>query len=202
MKLLNGNNKTDALALTTDERTAIVKEVRGIFGNERQMLAYWDVAKYAERNGHHPATSMARMLISYGKADVRYILRQHLRAAFFKMGETKMTSEVITSVAESMADTMELEVRVLDFGRLLGFFQAITRGEYNLYNCTHLQVMNAFREYCKKAFAEQQAERKAKEDAERERRDEEHRATSVTFKEYCQLRGLDPETAWNPLNGK
>lgn len=198
MKLISSNNnKRDAIALTTDERTAIVREVRGIFGNERQMLAFWDVAKYNERNGKHPATSMARILVSYGKADVRYILRQHLRAAFFKMGETKMTSETITSVAEAMADTMEIETRVLDFGRLLGFFGAITRGEYNLYNCTHLQVMNAFRDYCKKAFAEQTREGAARDREEQEKADAKHRAESVTWEQYKQMRGIEDE---NPLN--
>lgn len=194
MKLIT--QKQNGLTLTSAEQGAIVEQVRGIYGSNAEMLEHFTQANICKQNVSDTPT-LARMLIAYGRECITQIFRLHLAGTLVRIGETKVDYEVVTSVAEAMADTMELTTRVLEFQRVLGFFPALERGEFNLYGCTHLQIMRAFHDYCDNAYHTQTLAREAREKAEREEADAKHRAESVTWEQYKQMRGITEE---NPLN--
>ena len=192
MKLLTDKkrNAPDSLSLV------VIKDiVRSDYGSQADFVDYWSLTRYNGRT-KHKATSLARCLVAYGRETTAQVLRLHLASALLKMGENKVDYDIVQSVSEAMVDVINEETRCLEFWRVLGFFPALVRGEYELYSCSHRHIMSAFNNYCAKAFERQVAARKERERAERERADAEHDATSVTWEQYKQMRGIECE---NPI---
>lgn len=192
MKLL-GNNPTNTLP--DGRRAQIVIETTNAIGTKEQMLAYYarPLSSYMGEAG----ASLSRMLVTYGQEPVKQVIRLHFAAALVRLGETKADYDLVTSVSEAIADSVATDARLLDFNRLLGFFRALVRGDYDLYGLTHLQVMRAFRDYCRNAYHEQVQARRAEEKQQQEKEDAEHQAKCVTWEKYKQMRGIKGD---NPLN--
>lgn len=190
MKLIT-SSQSQALAVSNPRQLEVTKA----FGDQRQVAHMLSPLHYKQCPCDY---SVALMLVTYGRDTLADILRLHLSAALITLGTDKADPALVTTIAESIIDCPGNHVRLLTMTNLLNFFPALTQGLIPLYGITHHSIMQAFQQYARKAFEQQQHWQQVQRSIERERQAELDAQGAVSWAQYAESRGIDPES--NPLD--
>lgn len=161
MEIISNRPTVTALTATPDDPRC--RAVVARFGEEHQFYMSIDSAKPSAST-----PSMVLAMLTYGEDAIVRQLRMRTRFMVLRMDTELLNDEEIASIA--MAIASDKRGRVLGYDLVLGFFDAIEHGEYELYAFKPRNIIEAWGKYVKSAAAEQE---RLKQRAESERREAE-----------------------------
>jgi hypothetical protein len=126
---------------------------------------------YMALNPAMPSASTPEMVLAmktYGEDAIIKQLRMRTRFMVLRMDTELLNDEEIASIAQAIAG--DPRGRTLGYDMVLGFFDAVERGEYELYAFKPRNIISAWGQYVKSAAAKQE---RLKQQAESEKREAE-----------------------------
>ena len=126
--------------------------------------------------------SMVMVMRTYGPDKVKRQLAMRIRISVLRMDESTLNDEEVESIARAIAgDPMGL---TLSYDLVLGFFNAVERGEYELYAFKPRHIISAWGIYKKAAHSRMDMLRQQAESEQRDLEYERHRSQCITLEEY------------------
>lgn len=161
MEIINSRPETTALTATPDD--ARCQAIVAQYGNAHQ---FYMALTPAMPSATTPSMVMA--MRTYGEDAIITLLNMRTRFMVLRMDTELLNDEEISSITKAIAG--DPRGRILGFDLVLGFFDAIERGEYELYGFKPRNIVAAWSQYATRAIARQE---RLKQQAESERREAE-----------------------------
>lgn len=161
MEIISNRPTETALTITPDDPRC--KAVVARYGEQHQFYMSINPAKPSAAT-----PSMVLAMLTYGENTIVNQLNMRTRFMVLRMDAEQLNDEEIASIVKAIAG--DPRGRVLGYDLVLGFFDAIERGEYELYAFKPRNIIEAWGKYVKSATAEQE---RLKQQAESERREAE-----------------------------
>lgn len=92
------------------------------------------------------APCMVMLMRTYGATAIEDIIRAWAAYTLTTSGDTRNDSVDLENIAKGIVDNMQ--ARTLCFAAVLSFFHRVQIGEFELYGCKPVQVLNAFNRHC------------------------------------------------------
>ena len=190
------DNSRAIVATTADSRALAVRQEYGdlpqlckTFGTSAQRYCAQNV-ETAIRKG---VPTFALIVRTYGEDGVAGLIGIHITDAILRMGEDREVDEYdVDFIAHAICESERF--RLLSMASILRFFHLLKCGEFDIYGkVTPRKILEAFRKY---AVEQQAKENRIAYEIERERKereDEEHRRNAVSWEDYCEKQGINPE---------
>ena len=153
------------------------------------------IADNVDKSVAQEVPSLVMMIKTYGKENIINNLKLFLVYMAGQMGATNTNPEDLNTIAEMIVAATPL--RTLNYAFVVTFFAKVLQGEFDVYSCKPHQFMKAMNDYAKAAHEKQQRLQREKERSEEAERYRQHQAEAVTYRQYAEAVGIDPNE--NPL---
>lgn len=161
MEIISNRPKETALTVKPDDPRC--QEIVALYGEAHQMYM---AVKPDAPSAATPA--MVEMMMAYGKDTILKQLLIRTRFMVLRMDAELLNDEEIASIATAIAG--DPRARILGYDLVLGFFDTLERGEYELYSFKPRNIVEAWSKYANGAISRQE---RMKEQAEAERHEAE-----------------------------
>lgn len=169
MELISNRPKETALTVTPDDPRC--KAIVARYGEPHQFYMAIDSS-----NPSAATPSMVMAMKTYGESEIVKQLNMRTRFMVLRMDDELLNDEEIASIVKSIAG--DPRGRVLGYDLVLGFFDTLERGEYELYAFKPRNIIEAWSKYVTVAIAKQerlkQQAESEKREAERQKHDREY----------------------------
>ena len=163
MEIISNRPKETAIAVTSDD-----PRCRAIVARYGEANQFYMALTPASPSADTPPMVLA--MKTYGEDIIRKQLNMRTRFMVLRMDTELLNDEEIASITAAIAG--DPRGRVLGYDLVLGFFDALERGEYELYSFKPRHIVTAWSHYVTAALARQD---RLKQKAESERREQERR---------------------------
>ena len=163
MEIISNRPNETAITVTPDDPRC--QAIMARYGEANQF--YMNINSSAP-SAHTPSMVMA--MKTYGEYEIAKQIRMRTRFMVLRMDTELLNDEEIASIAQAI--TGDPRGKTLGYDLVLGFFDAIERGEYELYSFKPRHIIAAWSKYVAHALAVQD---RLKEQAESEQREAERK---------------------------
>lgn len=197
MELINSNRQEKGLVVANqDPRAVAIRERYGDLASfttryspAKQRQCYQNVAKAVEAG----APTFCAIKRAYGDQAIIAFVKTHVAEAIIRMGEDRDVDPAdVQFIAEAIIDSERTQT--LTLASVLGFFYRLKCGEFDIYGkVTPRKVLEAFRKYATEQQAKENRIAFEQEQRLKAEEDERHRRESVSWEEFAERNGIDPE---------